>query len=268
MWSLMSDATHVYATGVGSITRINKATRTVEPFASGSTNETWNDATHVYWVSGPHQISRQAKAGGTVQHLVNGVTGRIIDITVDATYLYWTEDDTNLVRRRPKVGGGTIQTLNSQTAGPEFITVDDTHVYWTSWDLDGPTGHLYRTAKSGGTAQLLVPDNLSFNNTIVVDGQHVYAIADGRLVRVPKGGGTKTVLSNSDQVSDFDVDATHIVWADAGTVRMREKATGNTGIVTVVNWDYSEVLLEHDRIWWTEDDGKRLIAAPRCACEP
>jgi hypothetical protein len=94
------------------------------------------------------------------------------------------------------LGGTTVllpATLGCTDTAPGRIVVDGDHVYWT---VQGAGAIVVRAALSGGG-----PEPLAFDAAgafgLAVDSRYVYYTqrALGRLMRVPKAGGTPTVLA-------------------------------------------------------------------------
>ncbi len=75
-------------------------------------------------------------------------------IAVDATSVYWTENDTGMVMKVANAGG-TPTTLASGQSGSDGIAVDATSVYWTNngtYANSYNDGTVMKAAIGGGTA--------------------------------------------------------------------------------------------------------------------
>ncbi|MFS8065897.1 MAG: hypothetical protein ACMG6S_05935, partial [Byssovorax sp.] len=75
-------------------------------------------------------------------------------IAVDATHLYWTNNDdgpNNSIRKVP-LGGGAFTTLASGLIFPRGIALDASHVYWADGDVKngGTAGTVMKVGLGGG----------------------------------------------------------------------------------------------------------------------
>src|SRR5208337_3066676 len=93
------------------------------------------------------QLVRMPLAGGSPTQLTSTTTN---GLTVDGTYLYWTDYDGGTIWRMPKTGG-TPAALTSGQLAPTGIGVDATSVYWTTFG----DGTLHRAPLGGGAPETL-----------------------------------------------------------------------------------------------------------------
>jgi len=153
--------------------------------------EAWSigvDSTHVYWTTAGGtgwNVQRVSKNGGTAQGLAGpsdspASQGQLV---LDATHVYWANQDTGQIRRMAKDGSG--QELLAQGDIPMGIAVDDAHVYWSNRKTTN--GSVARVPKSGGTSQVLA-SALSQPGILAIDADFVYwtGYGDGSVWRAPK----------------------------------------------------------------------------------
>jgi hypothetical protein len=90
------------------------------------------DANAVYGaVPGPGgSINKLPNGSTTVVNLASGLADPQY-LAVDASFVYWTDNNAGLVSKVP-IGGGAPTVIASGQAGPMGITVTSTHVFWTN----------------------------------------------------------------------------------------------------------------------------------------
>jgi len=185
------------------------------------------DATHVYWANvGDGTIVRAPLDGGAVEIVVSGA-GQPWSLAVSATTLSFIDHMTGDVRAISLAGGSAPLTI-ATTPGASSIAMDAKQVYWTTLAF----GSVFAAPLGGGTTTMLVSDfgspadlalagdRLVFGTItdtgvhavplgggptlplteaggfgVAADDHHVYfGMYDGRLARVPLGGGEPEVL--------------------------------------------------------------------------
>lgn len=104
--------------------------------------------------------------------------------TVSGGFVYFAEEDANLIRRVALDGTGLTTVVN--TSKPFGIAVDATHVYYTS-----AASTAGRAPVAGGAAETIGPSNGSSFGLVAVDGTRAYwafgfADGTGRVVAVDK----------------------------------------------------------------------------------
>jgi sugar lactone lactonase YvrE len=129
-------------------------------------------------------------AGATPTEIWTGdATSAPVDVAVDATNVYWTDQGDGAVYATP-LGGGTVTTLASKTTtsglvGPARLAVDSKNVYFSD-----PKGMgLYEVPTGGGTVKTLVPTSAALAMLGVAaddyDG-NVYFSSPTEILSIPK----------------------------------------------------------------------------------
>jgi virginiamycin B lyase len=150
------------------------------------------DANHVYW-SG--NCCRSGFLGGAIgranldgtdveQGFIPATDGPALDVSVDATHVYWTKgvySTPGAIRRANLDGTGVDEDFITDVRAPAGIAVDAAHIYWTE---DSPP--------TIGRANV---DGTGVNQNFIAD-----------------------FTFGADALSDVEVGANHIYWADQGVV--------------------------------------------------
>jgi len=125
---------------------------------------------------------------------------------VDEESAYWTDGLSNAVWSAP-LGGGTPTPLAVDLVNPTDIEVDENAVYVN--DLEGT----FRIPRGGGAIQALAWGS---GRGLAEDTANVYAgTADGRLLQIPKVGGTATELAKTELFpNDIAVDDEYVYWIE------------------------------------------------------
>jgi hypothetical protein len=125
---------------------------------------------YVYWTEGFDRILRVPKGGGTVE-TVAAQLPFLSDLAVDASGVYFSEQDSGLVRSTPLDGGSFALIGTGLTFSWNVIALDAHNVYWVDQN------DLWRASKPGGT-QVQISSELNsdaaFPNGVASDGSFVY----------------------------------------------------------------------------------------------
>jgi len=94
------------------------------------------------------------------------------DFVVDATNVYWSENDTGDIKRMPLGGGAPTTLANGSPGSYNILAEDDANLYWID------QAHVGKVPKTAATAEFLVPGNLAadpfFPASIAVDAAAAY----------------------------------------------------------------------------------------------
>lgn len=209
------------------------------------------DATRVYWANlGDGTIVSAPQGGGAISVVVANA-GQAWSLAVSATTLAWTDNMTGEVRALALGSNGPPIVLGT-TQGAWSIAMDSTRVYWSTLFagavFSAPIGGGAPTAlvsEFTAPAELAIVGDRLFFGSVNDAGVHVVPIAggattalvakggfgiaaddihvyfgeyDGRLARVPLGGGAPEVLGiGSATPSDIALTSTSVYWAAAAT---------------------------------------------------
>jgi hypothetical protein len=196
-------------------------------------------------------------------------TGQLtpMDMTIDATNLYWANNDlAGGPMKMPLAGGAPTPIAPSPpNQDAEFIAVDATHVYWTGAD------RVKRAPITGGSFEYV--DTTGFMpGALAVDATHVYWVRRHayQIVRVPKGGGAITEVWGNTQgdpqmgINDVVLDATTVYWSQRGTgYRVGSRAKTLTGTVTLTDFmNPNQIALSGSELFVVgQNDGVRKMPA-------
>jgi hypothetical protein len=125
---------------------------------------------YLYWTEGFDLILRIPKGGGTVE-TVAAQLPFLSDLAVDASGVYFSEQDSGLVQSTP-LGGGSFTLIGSGLPFSWNVIALDAHdVYWID-QID-----LWRASKAGGPQVRIasqLDSDVAFPNGVVSDGSFVY----------------------------------------------------------------------------------------------
>jgi hypothetical protein len=109
---------------------------------------------HVYWMSNYTAILRVPTTGGVVQPVATGLP-YLADFVVDAENVYFSENDTGIIKRVAVSGGAATVLASSLPFSYITLAQDATSLYWIDQLSVG------RVAKSGGGNRQVNPDRLA-----------------------------------------------------------------------------------------------------------
>jgi hypothetical protein len=199
--------------------------------AVGSNGPIVADGKNVYWVTGGTggTVMKVPVVGGSPTLLAFGQNSPM-SLAVDATRVYWMNQDASLVSV-PIGGGNPTMLVPSQgvNAGTDFgpIAVHATSVYWANSILET----ILLVPVSGGKPSTFVTQVGTVRPTSVLpDATSLYwtnmgaSPATGSVMRVALGGGTPIALATGeDSPGPIALDATSVYWATSSAIKKAPK---------------------------------------------
>jgi len=214
----------------------------------------------VFWTADDGKVRTLPVQGGLQTTLASREVGPN-GIALDAVNAYWIDYGSGGVVKEP-LGGGMRTTLTSQKG--IYIAVDDANVYWTN-------DAVMKVPKAGGLPVTLATGDLTLskhgvavNSTDVYWAEFNYACAGtdqpcnpglGRVMRVPVGGGTPSVVaSRQSGANSIALDATHVYWTsyNDGTVMKVPLAGGTPTTLASGQVAMNDLTADGTSVYWTK----------------
>jgi len=236
-----------------------------------------------YWLdTGTRQIQRAHL--GDAEFIVETVvtsseTSVPKDVIVepDGSYVYWTDDGFNQVRRKKADGSGDHEVIATGLSTPLSIEADGTHVYWA----DDGTNRLQRVAHDGsGGVQTLADssDGVSVPRAIALHGGNLYWADDdsNQIARVSLSAGnavtvfvvgTSTIGNPYDLAVASEGEHVYAYWIDRSkyiVYRARVSASPYVPVVLARNLTSTPVddpialALYNNYVYWLDEDDNAL----------
>jgi hypothetical protein len=241
--------------------------------APGFLPATWNvrggletDGTRVFFSSADfsdsYTLMSVPATGGDVTVLADVATGSgdfARDLELDADYLYWV--DAISVRRLAKIGGAPVS-LASTSSPSVGLTIEGQTLFWleTPCCAHGQKGTLRRVSTGGGTP-LTLRTNIDAATAIASSPSHVVWAEGGTLGAVEgfgrigtttHDGNDATILVESAEGGPFDVDATHVYFANRFTIKRAPITGGNVERLVIGDFTVTDVATDGSHVYWTE----------------
>jgi hypothetical protein len=240
------------------------------------------DATNVYWTNqGPcavvdggtdvvcnSSVRKIPIAGGTPTTLATD-TAQVFGIAVDATNVYWSDQD-NRIMGTPIQGGASFL-VTATSALPFYLGISGENLYWTALiDCDASvcTQAVMRVAVPGGATSIFASGRGSLAG---VDATNAYLVdptstpGSFTVRRAPLNGDPMTTLGVvAGTPYGVTVDATSIYWTDstAGTVSSVPFG-GNTPTVLAGGQTSPGLLaVTSSSLYWVEEPTYTSVPTP------
>ncbi len=200
----------------------------VYTFSTGFVNGLVVGAGNLYYHSyyGNNTIARVSTAGtgNTTFASMGSQNGQ--NMAADSSTLFWTDSSVGTVNRVPfnapslPALPGTISNAEAVPAAP-FLS--STGIYWL---LSGASGALRYSPLASPAPVTLSTTPLAAPGSMVVDANFAYVLAsgtapnyaDGRIYKIPVGGGPAVVIAQGlYQPNSITMDAGHLYWCNGST---------------------------------------------------
>jgi hypothetical protein len=223
----VADEENVYVTRGGDILKVPLAGGAATAIATNqhvlpmSTPRLAARGGFVYWItdvygatdafSGTNALVRVSRAGGgTVETLFTDVTGSPGGIAVDATNVYYS--DQNGMYLRPLAGGAAVPIGISVLHNNRFA-LDDMHLVLNETSGIG-SGNL-AVLKLDGSGRMVIHDEMA--TALSIDHLNVYANSGGKLTRFSLDGSENETLDDRGPRA-IALDATDIYFTDGASI--------------------------------------------------
>jgi len=180
-----------------------------------------------------------SSGGGTPAVLASGERGAWA-IAVDATNVYWTNQEARTVMKVPIAGGTPVTLAMGATATemPWDLAVDSDAVYWNYYSSPGS---VMTTPLAGGTPATVAAQQNGPRNLAVANGNvywiNLWVLGDnsGAVMAAPLTGGPPVTLASAqDDPNGIAVDVDGIFWSNLGGTIMKMSSIGAGGVPVVL----------------------------------
>lgn len=217
----------------------------------------------LFWTAFGFQVmSTSASVGrvplppGSPTMLVPNLLAGVWGLAVDATHVYYANQNENTVHRESIMAPATPELLADALATPWDLAVDNTHVYFTNYG----SGDVRRVPKAGGTQQILASGQ--GNPLGIAVGTHVYwvnengsevkrADLDGsNPMEIASAATHPAAVSNPTYVA---VDGSGVYWTNFGNGTVaRAPLGGGTPIILAKNQNQPyAITVDVSHVYWT-----------------
>lgn len=222
-----------------------------------------------------YRVLRVSASGGTVTPAAEVAaaanTNNVRDMEVDASNVYWI--DANSVRSVPRTGG-TPASLAGTITSPVSLELSGGTLFWleTLCCAHGQKGAVRKVAVAGG-APVDVKSAIESPVSISVTSAHVFWIEGGAIgaiegfgrigrmehdgsspIHLFEGTTASTWATTSPRIGGFfDVDDTHLYFADRFTLKRVPLAGGPVERLAIGNFNIKDVATDGTDVYWLED---------------
>jgi hypothetical protein len=181
-------------------------------------------------------IYSMSLSGGGAINLTQGYNQNFPEgITVDSTYVYWTNTGDNTVKRMPLGGAAAPVTVASSQQNPTFMAIDATNVYWTN---DNTPGAVMKMNRSTSVVSTLA-GGLGDPAGIAVDSTYAYVAdtGDDYVIKVLLSTGAVAAQLTTFQNNPFAlaIDSTNVYFTNSASTgdarQVAQSASMNAGTV-------------------------------------
>src|SRR5262245_16644592 len=197
-------------------------------------------------------------SGGVPTVLASGEIGAWA-IAVDATNVYWTNQETRAVMKVPVAGGTPMALATGATATqlPYDVAVDLDGVYWNYYDSPGT---LMTAPLTGGPPVTLVTQQNGPRSIAVLGGNlywinlWIFGNNSGAVMTAPLagGGGPITLASAQDDPNGIAVDGSNVYWTNLGGTVMKVATGGGTPVMLAsAQSGPQNIRVDANNVYWT-----------------
>jgi hypothetical protein len=172
-----------------------------------------------------------------------------IGLAVDATNIYWTTSDGNVMKA--PISGGAATVLAAGQRSPWGIAVDAANVYWAN---AASLGQVMTVPIAGGEPTVLVDQQRRPVHLAVADGVLYWANQlAGTVMSVPVTGGTPTLLADKQgQLVAITVESRTLYWSSIGQGVIRSLPLGTGGTIATIadDQDAAALFVRDATVYW------------------
>ncbi len=231
------------------------------------------DADHVFYCDADSGVLyRVAKASGDVVQLV--FDQNCYEMAVAGGRLFWTviEHGEELIRVVP-VDGGAFETIAIADRVGSLAAAGDRAV-WSEYDATNAWWDIFVAERLG--QKVSIAQSVATIRDVLVDGNRVYWIEgstsdDQNLIQTaPVTGGSPAALVTVDmaRVRDIVVSGDMLYWLQTNledeepTIARVRTSGGASEVLYTRNRIVNHLLADATHLYWTEDQGDKLLRAP------
>lgn len=214
------DGDSVYWTnrGEGTVAKVPKSGGPVTQLAAGQgePERVAVDSTGVYWTNQADGRVMKVPMAGSTEPIVIATGGdRLSGIALDDTYVYFTDEGADTIRRalkEPSQTPGTSVLLISMQDGAKSLLIDGTTMYWTNGVVDG--GAVRKRVLPGGPVIDIALAQQGAHD-LVLGGEYVYWTNwwGGTVMRSNTQQPDAVVVATSPgSPAGIALDDTHVFW--------------------------------------------------------
>ncbi|MCA0447999.1 MAG: N-acetylmuramoyl-L-alanine amidase [Bacteroidetes bacterium] len=184
---------------------------------------------------------------------------RPLNLTVDAAFVYWVENDVSSgAVKKVSINGGNVTTLANDLIEPTAIVVDDSFIYWIERN-NGSNGSLKKVAINGGSITTLATGLNNAQNQMTQDASYIYfgdglTGGGGAIRKVPKGGGSVITLVSTGIINlrtAIAVDPSNVYFTDdQNNIKMVPVNGGS--VTTIGSGNPVAMILYANDLYWVE----------------
>lgn len=200
------------------------------------------DDKDIFWIDMDY-VAKISKNGGDPIKLAGTVKPFSSLLTIDESFVYWSEDEDNIIKRVSKEGG-KVDTLLTAEFEILDLCADEDAVYAKARGFDPTFSGVVKIQKDNGMPFLLA--NVGWDNYergIILDNIHVYwgNSRTGTIYRVSIKGGIPLPFVN-DIDGPFTQDSDYFYWIYENNLYRKSKEGGSSTLLG----NFGEYLQDYD----------------------